>query len=448
VNLGNDARTVSFFHMCAEFQVVERQAGSEDFPNAKWTNVSQPDNAPWLFKSIVNLQLQSVEFKNLPKEVRDQIKNISESAFSIQQLLFDLDNTALESIPTIIGVEPGSDAYTVLLRDFVGTYFAQMKKGGKPLFGITVTDKKPDPGTLVLTDFNFQVNQYLNPVDKKPFDSPTLEQKDLNTLSYLCATSHHELPPNSNFGWNWVEMTERRDFHGIIAINRNTFATYVKEQTASLFPANCAKAWVRVWLDGRSNPEYDATLTENQTPTTTLEKTGAKVLNVYYHSEYYDEAGLNGALGKMELKSTFNADVTFADKTMTISQSLTINLYAKKLATSTSGDIVKKTLTDTYHFDVNHAGKLEITYTPGTIVDTSDNPSADAFLSMWVGFNTLYDKVKNDLRGLKNTELKNIPVSIVQNFVFPGGKVFAFKDVQFSNNQDLICHITYLDPTS
>jgi len=67
---------------------------------------------------------------------------------------------------------------------------------------------------------------------------------------------------------------------------------------------------------------------------------------------------------------------------------------------------------------------------------------------MWVGFNSLYDKVKNDLRGLKNTELKNIPVSIVQNFVFPGGKVFAFKDVQFSNNQDLICHITYLDPTS
>jgi hypothetical protein len=34
-----------------------------------------------------------------------------------------------------------------------------------------------------------------------------------------------------------------------------------------------------------------------------------------------------------------------------------------------------------------------------------------------------------------------------QSFVFPGGNTFAFKDVVFSDGQDLISHITYVQPT-
>jgi hypothetical protein len=32
------------------------------------------------------------------------------------------------------------------------------------------------------------------------------------------------------------------------------------------------------------------------------------------------------------------------------------------------------------------------------------------------------------------------------SWVFPGGKTFAFKNVQFSDNKDLVCEITYVDP--
>jgi hypothetical protein len=38
-------------------------------------------------------------------------------------------------------------------------------------------------------------------------------------------------------------------------------------------------------------------------------------------------------------------------------------------------------------------------------------------------------------------------LTVVQDFVFPGGRTFAFKTVGFSNHQDLVAHITYADPS-
>jgi len=42
--------------------------------------------------------------------------------------------------------------------------------------------------------------------------------------------------------------------------------------------------------------------------------------------------------------------------------------------------------------------------------------------------------------------MKDIPINVFQDFIFPGGQTFIFKDVRFSSHQDLISHITYADP--
>ena len=44
-------------------------------------------------------------------EAQEQIKNLGNQAFSVQQLLFDLDNAALETVPTISGSPLGSVSF-------------------------------------------------------------------------------------------------------------------------------------------------------------------------------------------------------------------------------------------------------------------------------------------------------------------------------------------------
>lgn len=42
--------------------------------------------------------------------------------------------------------------------------------------------------------------------------------------------------------------------------------------------------------------------------------------------------------------------------------------------------------------------------------------------------------------------LMPVPVTQFQHFIFPGSKVFAYKKVNFSNNQDLVTDLTYAAP--
>jgi hypothetical protein len=37
---------------------------------------------------------------------------------------------------------------------------------------------------------------------------------------------------------------------------------------------------------------------------------------------------------------------------------------------------------------------------------------------------------------------------MLQNYIFPGGKTFSFKEAGFSEFQDLVASITYADPVS
>jgi hypothetical protein len=46
-----------------------------------------------------------------------------------------------------------------------------------------------------------------------------------------------------------------------------------------------------------------------------------------------------------------------------------------------------------------------------------------------------------------STSFHSIPAATIKSFVFPGGRVFAFKDVRFSSHQDLVAEITYVTPT-
>ncbi|GGM23576.1 hypothetical protein GCM10010129_80010 [Streptomyces fumigatiscleroticus] len=447
VTLGSDTSSVIYNLLCSEFIVVELNPGGGYSPPT-WFSQSQPSGSPWVYTSKVDLRLSTVDqsaYSRLPAPVQQQIKRLGPAAFSVQQLLFDLDNAALETIPVLSGVTPGTTLYMVLEQSFLGAYFTQQKKNGQPLLGCVIQQSGAPTSTLTLTDLDMEVSPFLDGNGRTIVD-PTPDQRSLATLSYLCAADGDPLPAAVPFGWNWIETAEETDYDGVVAINRTALANYFRNRLAGYVATNCYRPTVTVTYDFSSGTTYSWNMFPGQNPTVTTPATGPTVLAFHYDADTADQAGLNGDMGQMELHPSYDVTVDFSGDTITVVQQLVIYLRVQVYATSVGGNVVNVTITDTYTLAVTQDGRLAATLTTNR-QDNSQNPGTDPFLNFFTGVNTVTNEVKGWLQKATSTNLQDIPVSVVQNFVFPGGRTFAFKSAQFSDFGDLVSHITYTDPT-
>jgi hypothetical protein len=449
VTLNPSTSTAVFNLMCSEFTVVELTYGPRN--QNTWLNQSQPSGDAWIFTSNVALQMLTVgseAYNKLPPAVQKQINNLGANAFSVQQLLFDLDNAALETVPKITNVAPGTPLYTCLQTVFLGAYFTQMQAQGQPVLGYTIAQNTVQPSSLTLTGFELEANAFVG-TDGTPVSNPTAQQQQTQTLCYLCAANGNSLRPPTQFNWNWIDLTEASQHQGVMAINRNTLANYIAAELAPMLPANCYSPHVRVWLSGTfdTTVNYQWGLTSGQTPTQSTPASGPVVLTYSWQSPTAeDDAGLNGDMGKMKLSSSFNASVSFQGNTIVISQHLVVYAYIRSLATGDGGNVVDKTVTDTYTLAVDQNGDLMATQTT-TTADHSQSPGTNGFLNFFTDLNSLLDDAKSWANNFAGTRLTSLPISVVQSFVFPGGNTFTFSDACFSNNQDLVAHITYVQPS-
>lgn len=449
VKLGADTSAVTFNLLCSQFTVVELEPGSGYAPPS-WLNVSQDPGSPWIFQSKVDLRLSTTDqsaYASLPKDVQDRIRNLGGEAFSVQQLLFDLDNAALETVPTISGIKPGTKLYTVLSQEFLGAYFTQLKADGQPLLGAAITQSTAPVSTITMTDLNLEVCPLVG-TNGQPIVNPTDDQQNLATLDYLCAANGDALPPAARFAWNWIDPTEASDADGVLALNRAAFATYLKYQLQDYVASNCYRAGVRVWLSGflDTTVNYSWSLTPHQAPTVTMPPTGPVILTFHYASEADDEAGLDGDMGQMKLAPSFDLSVSVAGTTMTVVQHLVIYLRVQSLQTAGAGNVVDITLTDTYTLAVSQDGQLVATESTARN-DQSKSPQTNDFLNFFTDLNDIINSIESWLRNFVATDLQDLPLSVIQDYVFPGGRTFAFKSVGFSDFADLTSHITYTDPS-
>lgn len=448
VTLGADTSAVTFNLMCSEFIVVQLTPGSVYAP-ASWMNKSQPAGNAWLFTSKVDLRMFPTDqsaYDQLPPAVQAQINNLGASAFSVQQLLFDLDNAALESVPAISGVAPGTTLYTVLQTDFLGAYFTAMHAQGTPLLGCTITQATSEPSTLNLSSLNLEVCPLLDS-NGNPIPQPTKPQQQLATLNYLCEADNDAPHPPVQFDWNWVDSVSDGD--GILAINRNTFAQYFQQQLAPLVAPNCYAPSCDVWLSGifDQNVHYAWSMTNQQTPTVSNPTSGQTVINFNYSNYAESQAGLGGDMGHFTLQPSYAATVDFVGNTIVVTQHLVVYLYITCLSSGDGGNAIDRTITDTYTLAVGDQGQLTATMT-SSVNDQSHPPSVNGFLNWFTGINDLSADITNWLKSLVGTNFTDLPLNVVQNFVFPGGGTFSFNDVAFSDNQDLAGRITYADPTT
>ncbi|KAH7353146.1 hypothetical protein BKA66DRAFT_575495 [Pyrenochaeta sp. MPI-SDFR-AT-0127] len=448
VTLGSDTTEIVYNMYCSEFTIVSLNPGGPYSAAPSFMKRSQPKNNPWVFRSKVNLNLSQVGqggFSTLPPVVQAQIKNMSDTAFSIQQLLFDLNTAALSDFPTLEGVAPGTPLWMMMQQYFTGAYFNQLKKDGQPMLGCAIVHQGAAASTMTITDLNMEVCPYVDGTGK-PSAAANLTEQSLATLNYLCAADGAQLPPSVPFSWNWVDPSDMTDHDGILSINRTTFTNYFRQMLAPYVPKACIKVYASVTADGLgSDMSWNFTPGENPTVTT---PGGQTVLQYDYNSSDSDQAGVNGALGHLSLNSTYSMTVDFVNNTNTIviKQHLVIYCDMKKNFTSEDGNIFDKTIVDTYTIAVTDDGGLQTTL-HSDVADNSVSITTDAFQNFFTHMNEVGADVKTAANDVGSSGLTDIPVSTLQKYVFPGGKSFIFKDARFSNNQDLFASISYADTT-
>ncbi|KAJ5735453.1 uncharacterized protein N7483_000578 [Penicillium malachiteum] len=280
----------------------------------------------------------------------------------------------------------------------------------------------------------------------KPIEDPTDVQQSAATLNYLCAADGAKLPPAVPFTWNWVDASELDNHHGVIAINRKSFAKYIEHNLESFVRVNCIDViqtvrylWdvVKVsynhkiiWLDSSTKIDW------------VRHETGSKILSFKWHKSHEDST--MAGVYYMRMENTYTVDVESKDKTIVITQDLKFRLKIKKDGAWKDAMVIDKEIIDasTLGVDKNGEATAQLTSIPN---DQSETGKIDDISSWFTGFNTLMDEIKGEILPEVSLAFGDIPVSIVSNYVFPGGNTFILKDIRFSSNQDLIASSTYGD---
>jgi hypothetical protein len=459
VDLGTSASSVTFNLLCSEFTVIQNSPPSGFGGSGSWSVWSQPSGQAWYFSTTVDLvfsgldSLNTTYFKNHPdqqKALLAQLDNLSGSAFSLQQLLFDLDNAAVQSMPTISGLPAGSDAAAVLTKSFLGVYFTAMKNYGEPLIAVHAVVDTPDFASLQLTGVEREVNPFVD-ANGVPVDGPTPEQLQAVTLDYLCAANNDPLPGASGFSWNWVDPDQVGDLSGIVSVNRKTLAAWLYQQLGPTISRACLEPWTGITsIDAIGDvtfPNPPATITPGQMPqTVAYPDTGDIVLSIKYASDADASKKNAAAYFEFDIHSNYECDASFSGNTITVVQHLVLWLKVQWADTAASGNVVDVTLTDTYTLSVDQNGELQVAVTSAS-VDNSQNIDLSGFVNFFVTLNPIIDEIKGWLSAVATAELTELPLSSLQSFVFPGANVFTFKDVQFSDSGDLVTSITYAQPS-
>ena len=381
---------------------------------------------------------------DIKQQLANQLMNMSSSAFSLQQLVFDLDNAALQAVPTFEGIPRGSNADIILQKAFVSIYSASAKSHGLPLIAVTAVAQSYDRSQLHLTGYERQVSQ-LKDEQGVVIQNPTSLQRSATTLDYLCAVNGNTLPSAASFGWNWVLPTDINSISGVIAINRNTIGKFILDQLRPLVEDSCIKPSCHVSAFALGEVDYTCSLSVPNTPqTAVINAEGPTVVHIQYHVEEKasDKSGLT--YGELQVKSTYTCDVSFQDETITIVQHLLIYVYAAFDYTTEGINAFDKTITNEYKISVDQYGTLRTEKIKETPVDKSQSPDRSWLVNIFTGINDVVNDMKKFTTKFGGTQLEEIPFNHLQNFIFPGAKVFTYNSAKFSDHQDLICDLTYV----
>jgi len=435
--------------LCRTFTLVELKAiPHKTSVYAAFSQPVGPAGEPWVFsynidlvqKPVADVQqfLASAASQSLPTATRDKVA-ANPSAFSIQQLLFDFAEASGPVRPEITGVS--GLLREKLYADFSIEYFTQMKNSGPPMLAVLPTGN--DPLANLRTEFS------VNPNPSHP---------ELACLNYLCTTPDHQLPAAQSFPWAWVEPGENQagDFDGVVVVSRKHLAEHLRGQLNDYVEKNKwlpNPVYIEVGLvtydaqfgvsarhlDWHGHPPDDLKIL---TETFEALDSGQLVLHWNYGTsrEYDYASGTSWLRGEtsFELKVTFRGDQIIVEQHALVFCKIVMVTFWRR-----EWNLVDLLITDTFTLSTTHDGQL--TATPTT--HTEDHSSKVDGMALVPDLYDRFTGVQKAVRAYVTSALVDIPLAILDNIIFPGGRSFLFKKVTFSDHQDLIAHITYTDQT-
>lgn len=469
VTLGANPSNVAFNMFCSQFQIIQNSPpsgfGKKPSPG-HWNVWSQPAGTPWYVETKVDLVVQDLNQElqtpyflanpALATQLKNQLLNLSSTTFSLQQLAFDLDNALLQTLPTFGNIPQGSNAMDMLQKSFIALYSKSAKNQGLPLVAVTaVSQSVSDASQLQLAAYTRQVSP-LQDAGGVQITNPTPLQASVTTLDYICSVTN-TLSPIQSFGWNWVLPQDVDSMSGVIAINRNVIAGLILDQLLQVVSNSCFTATTDVTAHAFGDVSYEYNLTPGAKPQTALVNpvnlnvfpidVTQPVISIAYSSYSTDDDKSGVTYGELSITPNYTCDVYFSGTTMQVKQRLWVKMFAEWDDTGDTINPYDKTITDTYNISVDQNGVLQTQQVESTTEDNSQSADRSAIVNAFTNINNLVNGIKGDITDLVSTHLQPIPFNNLQNFVFPGARVFTYKSASFSEGQDLICDITYLDPS-
>ncbi|KAJ5692268.1 hypothetical protein N7462_001691 [Penicillium macrosclerotiorum] len=452
---GTTPNKVTFTMYCAQATVIHNNRGGFDDPT--WNVWSQTAEEPWIARAEVDLVVADLDsnLENSPylrgrPEVKEQLQkafvNLSGSAFSLQQLLFDLDNATMQENFKFTGIDPTSDAGFLVDRYFVGMYQQSAREHGLPLLAITAVSQDPDPSSLQMTSF------------ERTLTHPIGGSGPATTLNYLCAINDHPRPsPSTTFGWNWVDPAGIDESSGVIAIQRNAFIRFLEDSVQKQADSLCYRPWV------------DTSLIDLLSPTESMQQSKSTTVDALFDLGYKAEDNgkfepyRNGFKSQVSLEVSAAVKITFEGRQIKVVQWLRVYMDCAHTigheqpdgswvdvpdpASSTCFNAVFKTVTSLYSLAVDERGSLQLVREgDNQVEDQSDEvPSWTSDPNWQVNYDTMRKLQEQTV--FRGVDLHEFKFGNMHNFIFPGARVFTYKNPCFSKTGDLLCEIIYLDPT-
>jgi hypothetical protein len=471
VTLGRSADNVIFNMYCSDVTLISfRPSGGYNPGTWKW--YSQPSGTPWYVSTRTDITSQNLNKdldtpyfnKNpeLKKQLLARLNNLSGSAFSLQQLLFNLDSAVSQTVPSFVGVGD-KDASHLLGLAFADLWASEAKEQGLPLVGVTAVAQYPDGSPLRLTGLLRSVSPVVDSSTGAPIDNPSQLQTSATTLNYLCATGGRSVPGASSFSWNWIEPQDISQSSGVMSVKRDVIAAYFVEQMLPQAKKSCIKPWTDVdAYDIVGGVSYYWSFARGQQPSVTYHKSGATVASLSYSDVARASDSMALTHGELNITSTYTCDfvsgklklfgMTFGEANeVTITQHLKVSVYCQWAASGASANVVDKILSDAYLVSVDSHGSLSMVSHPDpkkhTLTDNSQSGSASGIINFFTHINDLIDDVRGKSGDFLGASINPIRFDQLKSFVFPGARVFSYKTASFSDYQDLVSLITYINPT-
>ncbi|KAL2846701.1 hypothetical protein BJY01DRAFT_263261 [Aspergillus pseudoustus] len=445
----NTAGSVLFNLFCKKVKVVSLEYTEWGIEFHSVEQPKGPSGIPWSMKMSVDLTIADLDkelntsYLNSHPDVKAQLRkaldNISGTAFSLQQLLFDLDNAILQTAPDFSAVHD-KQAKFVLEEYFRDIYVKGAKEQGLPLVAVTAVSQEADPSSLHMTGFERTVTK----VDAN--------NGEASTLNYLCVVNNHPVPsPSTSFDWNWVSPDEINQASGVVAINRGILAKHIAEKLEPMCAENCYVPS----FNGRGN-----TLTlvaSRKGPTVTFPPVGDKAIQFSYQDREWGTAvgvALDGSARAVPIliEPSYECEVRFRDNRIHVNQTLEIEVWYEtdwrdgELLGGIAFSPVHMGFYDGYEISTGDTGALQLTRTyhnPWDKSQTKQPEQQDAKNAQIYEYLNL--QFRDQISDLTSNHLHSFRIGEIQNFILPGARAFTYKDPVFSHNQDLICKITYVD---